>query len=262
MLTTQAQNSQSSLRRAPPQLRLYNHPTPPHFTGKERDTESGNDYFGARYYASSMGRFLSPDWDEQPVPVPYADLPNPQSLNLYSYVRNNPMSRADADGHCDDDGGKHGTLWCIAHAIGLVESDTEKSQRIENERAWMLRNLGHKDGSPLTDAERNAISGASQDQIDKFHWQLSVHLTADDIKAGAASLAGVLTTPMAISAAKSLGFRRVNVDWDTHGQAVYEKDGRYISPDKDSHSGGVWKEFDRQGNRVGTLDANLNKIGK
>jgi hypothetical protein len=31
-------------------------------TGKERDTESGNDYFGARYYASSMGRWLSPDW--------------------------------------------------------------------------------------------------------------------------------------------------------------------------------------------------------
>jgi len=30
-------------------------------TGKERDTESGNDYFGARYYASSMGRFVSPD---------------------------------------------------------------------------------------------------------------------------------------------------------------------------------------------------------
>jgi RHS repeat-associated protein len=32
-----------------------------HFTGKERDTESGNDYFGARYYASSMGRFMSPE---------------------------------------------------------------------------------------------------------------------------------------------------------------------------------------------------------
>ncbi len=31
------------------------------FTGKERDAESGLDYFGARYYASSMGRFMSPD---------------------------------------------------------------------------------------------------------------------------------------------------------------------------------------------------------
>ena len=34
---------------------------PLHFSGKERDSESGNDYFGARYYGSSMGRFLSPD---------------------------------------------------------------------------------------------------------------------------------------------------------------------------------------------------------
>ena len=73
--------------------------TPLHFTGKERDTESGNDYFGARYYASSMGRFLSPDWSAKIMPVPYAKLGNPQSLNLYSYVWNNPLSRNDPDGH-------------------------------------------------------------------------------------------------------------------------------------------------------------------
>jgi RHS repeat-associated protein len=70
-----------------------------HFTGKERDTESGNDYFGARYFASTMGRFLSPDWSAKAEPVPYAKLDDPQSLNLYSYVRNNPLSRVDADGH-------------------------------------------------------------------------------------------------------------------------------------------------------------------
>jgi len=43
-----------------------------HFTGKERDDESGNDYFEARYYASSMGRFMSPDWSAKEDPVPYA----------------------------------------------------------------------------------------------------------------------------------------------------------------------------------------------
>lgn len=69
------------------------------FTGKERDTESGNDYFGARYYASTMGRFLSPDWSAKVMPVPYAKLDNPQSLNLYAYVGNNPLSRIDRDGH-------------------------------------------------------------------------------------------------------------------------------------------------------------------
>ena len=33
---------------------------PSRSTGKERDTESGNDYFGARYYANEMGRFIDP----------------------------------------------------------------------------------------------------------------------------------------------------------------------------------------------------------
>jgi RHS repeat-associated protein len=76
------------------------------FTGKERDTETGgidgNDYFGARYYASSMGRFLSPDSnddEDDPDPVPYADPENPQSLNLYAYVQNNPLGATDSDGH-------------------------------------------------------------------------------------------------------------------------------------------------------------------
>ena len=69
------------------------------FTGKERDTKSGLDMFGARYYGSSMGRFMTPDWSRDPDPVPYADLGDPQSLNLYGYVRNNPLARRDADGH-------------------------------------------------------------------------------------------------------------------------------------------------------------------
>jgi RHS repeat-associated protein len=74
-------------------------PTEHLFTGKERDTESGNDYFGARYYASTMGRFMSPDWSAKEEPVPYAKLDDPQSLNLYAYVQNNPLIRLDKDGH-------------------------------------------------------------------------------------------------------------------------------------------------------------------
>lgn len=70
------------------------------FTGKERDSESGLDNFGARYYASSFGRFMTPDWAVRPTTVPYAVFGDPQSLNLYTYVRNDPVTRADADGHC------------------------------------------------------------------------------------------------------------------------------------------------------------------
>jgi RHS repeat-associated protein len=74
-------------------------PTEHHFTGKERDSESGNDYFEARYYSSAMGRFISPDWTAKVEPVPYAKLDDPQTLNLYAYVGNNPMTRDDDDGH-------------------------------------------------------------------------------------------------------------------------------------------------------------------
>ena len=69
------------------------------FTGKERDSESGLDNFGARYNSSALGRFLSPDWSAVPEPVPYANLSNPQTLNLYAMVSDNPETFADLNGH-------------------------------------------------------------------------------------------------------------------------------------------------------------------
>ena len=74
------------------------------FGGKERDPETGNDYFGARFYSSAYGRFLSADWSSVPAPVPYANLGNPQTLNLYAFVSDNPESFADLDGHSGGDG--------------------------------------------------------------------------------------------------------------------------------------------------------------
>lgn len=61
------------------------------FTGKERDSESSLDYFGARYNASSLGRFMSPD----PIGGHNED---PQTLNRYAYVRNSPLSLTDPTG--------------------------------------------------------------------------------------------------------------------------------------------------------------------
>jgi RHS repeat-associated protein len=74
------------------------------FTSKERDSESNLDMFGARYYGSSMGRFMTPDWNESPDTIPHGSLKRPQSLNLYAYVENTPISVADPDGHetCKD----------------------------------------------------------------------------------------------------------------------------------------------------------------
>jgi RHS repeat-associated protein len=61
------------------------------FTGKERDSESNLDNFGARYNSPQMGRFMSPD-----LHVP--SLTNPQSLNKYSYTFNNPLRLVDPNG--------------------------------------------------------------------------------------------------------------------------------------------------------------------
>lgn len=77
------------------------------FTGKacpersrrERDTKTGNDYFGARFFESNLGQFATPDWAATPTAVPYANFGNPQSLNLYAYVENNPTTLGDPDGH-------------------------------------------------------------------------------------------------------------------------------------------------------------------
>jgi RHS repeat-associated protein len=66
------------------------------FTGKERDSESGLDNFGARYDSSSMGRFMTPD------PLLNSGRPwNPQTWNRYAYARNNPLNIIDPTGLYD-----------------------------------------------------------------------------------------------------------------------------------------------------------------
>jgi RHS repeat-associated protein len=88
------------------------------FTGKERDPESGLDNFEARYYGSSVGRFMSPD-----DPFVGWNLADPQSLNLYSYVQDNPINDVDPTGHlmeggCPGTGFGHGGVSCFEEDPG------------------------------------------------------------------------------------------------------------------------------------------------
>jgi RHS repeat-associated protein len=87
------------------------------FGSKERDNETGLDYFLARYYSSVQGRFTSPDefrggpsevfilgsGSPTKQALPYADIFNPQSLNKYQFTYNNPLRYVDPDGHDADD---------------------------------------------------------------------------------------------------------------------------------------------------------------
>lgn len=62
------------------------------FTGQELDPETGLYYYGGRYYDPELGRFISPD--------PFIQDPeDPQNLNRYSYVLNNPQSYIDPSGY-------------------------------------------------------------------------------------------------------------------------------------------------------------------
>jgi RHS repeat-associated protein len=64
------------------------------FTGKERDAETGQDYFEARYLRAGLGRFTSPD----PIRANTLRLVSPLRWNAYAYAKSNPLTYVDRDG--------------------------------------------------------------------------------------------------------------------------------------------------------------------
>ena len=83
---------------------------PRKFTGKERDAETGLDYFGARYYGSKIGRFTTTD----PAQTIAPNLIDPQRWNKYAYARNNPLRYLDPDGRCAAPAGVGGGVgFCV-----------------------------------------------------------------------------------------------------------------------------------------------------
>jgi RHS repeat-associated protein len=95
------------------------------FNGKERDSESDFDNFGARYFISNMGRWSIPDWASKPSPVPFADFTDPRSLNLYAYSFNNPLSLRDKDGHWPNEGTRVGYTMKILTWLVITDGGPE-----------------------------------------------------------------------------------------------------------------------------------------
>ena len=134
------------------------------WTGKERDAETDNDDFDARYYSSTYGRFLSADWSAVPAPVPYANLTNPQTLNLYAIVRDNPESYADLDGHADDESVLEQILGSIyiklSAGVGTGGNAKAFGVKIEAEAAMKFEGKislnGRNDASEVKEAQLTA----------------------------------------------------------------------------------------------------------
>ena len=90
------------------------------FSGKERESSSDYDYFGARYYGHNQYRFLSVD----PIINKEEALANPQLWNLYSYCRNSPVTYSDPNGTYEKDVHYYLTKH-LALQAGFSKSDAE-----------------------------------------------------------------------------------------------------------------------------------------
>jgi RHS repeat-associated protein len=103
------------------------------FTEKERDNETGLDYFVARYYLSGQGRFTSPD------PLSASAHPNiPQGWNRYSYVLNNPLKLVDPNDQDQNDAQVMASTSSQYQDITTgsnvrnIQTDVSKSEFIQN----------------------------------------------------------------------------------------------------------------------------------
>ncbi len=190
------------------------------FTGKEFDTETGIDNFGARYYNQVMGRFMTPDWDAKPVTVPYAHFGNPQSLNLYVYVSNNPLTFADPDGHkpggefpgagCGDD------MFCESEAENepgpapgqsgqgsatQTQGSQQETQAQKDDEAYhqLLKERNDKLNPPATDAGRMgaAAAGAAQGGA-----EVNVALKVTGAEVGLVAGVAVVTSEVVLATAQ------------------------------------------------------------
>jgi RHS repeat-associated protein len=113
------------------------------FTGKERDAETGLDYFGARYFSGAQGRFTSAD----PKVISGQKLSDPQQWNMYSYTRNNPLQFVDPDGkelRLAQGADASKLIPVLAHAYTKAEFRTKFDALAASKNVHLVNNVGIK----------------------------------------------------------------------------------------------------------------------
>jgi RHS repeat-associated protein len=143
------------------------------FTQKERDTETGLDYFGARYYGSSLGRFTSPD----PL-LSSGRVPMPQSWNRYAYVLNNPLRYSDPLGLFEWDESAGGDYTDEQLTARRNNKSLRKKEREAAKRALEFRQRFRA----ALEVARNAASNdqLSQEQQQQVQESVDSYGTEDD----------------------------------------------------------------------------------
>ncbi|MCS6911035.1 MAG: RHS repeat-associated core domain-containing protein, partial [Anaerolineales bacterium] len=125
-------------------------PTRRGYTGQLAD-ETGLYFYNARYYSPLLGRFISAD---SIVP----ELGNPQSLNRFSYVRNNPLRYTDPSGHCEFDASGNITRFdCYAYEFEKLSAAdrikwVEAMMRLSGASGWfnnIIDIIKYFEGSPI-----------------------------------------------------------------------------------------------------------------
>lgn len=114
----------------------------PFLTSKERDTETGLDFFGARYYGNIQGRFTSVDLKA----LGSRQIVNPQRWNRYTYVLNNPLALYDPDGQTDQAQDKSKVIVDIFLYANPEQKGDDRMTRTQRRELDKIRKEGNKVG--------------------------------------------------------------------------------------------------------------------
>ncbi len=176
------------------------------FTGKERDAETRLDYFGARYMSRAQVRFTSTD-------KPFVDqsAADPQSWNIYAYVRNNPLKNRDPNGQI--------CIWGFGNTCNETTPASTAAQGAATDTGAQMLNNGVRRGqyqqaaSELSDPAGSVGRKALQAETYAKLSPVGKGLTDAAKTARVGQLAGKTTEQLAQSASRTSG------TWNAVGSA-------------------------------------------